>query len=83
MKNMAMPALLLAAVLMQTDNPFRDTMCLHHLHHLRLEGLWAPAGQLPRAAGQLLDEPQWAGLGTAPGTPAHFIVWPRPPVQAA
>jgi hypothetical protein len=54
---------------------------LQWLSSTRLEGPWAPVGQLPRAVTQVLDDPQWADLkkasGTAPGkakaTPAVFF----------
>ena len=54
MKNSGLPALLLAAAL-----------AFMWLKGTRLEGTWAPAGHLPRAVSQVLDDPQWADLEKA------------------
>jgi hypothetical protein len=35
----------------------------------RLEGPWAPAGPLPRAVIEMLDDPQWAELKKVPVAP--------------
>ncbi len=74
---------------------FDDTQWLSSA---RLEGPWAPAGQLPRAVNRILDDPKWADLkkasGSAPGTakvapavffsstPAEVIVFDGKPLYA-
>jgi hypothetical protein len=74
---------------------FNDVMWLSSP---KLEGPWAPAGHLPRAITQILDDPQWADLkkasSTAPGkakvtpavffstVPAEVIVFEGKPVYA-
>jgi hypothetical protein len=74
---------------------FNDTQWLSAA---RLDGPWAPAGQLPRAVNHVLGDPQWADLKKASGaaagkakvvpavffcsTPAEVIVFDGKPVYA-
>lgn len=47
----------------------------------RLEAPWVPAGQLPRAVSQALDDPQWADLKKASATASGQAACSRLPAR--